>query len=108
FTEVVGRVRRFWLAALEHQDIPFERLVDDLAPDRSLARHPLFQVTLALQDDARAVVDLPGMRATWISSGTVAARFDLSVNLGEVRGGQGEAEGLRGRLMAAADLFDEV
>jgi amino acid adenylation domain-containing protein len=107
FAVLLGRVRQFWLGALDHQDVPFERLVDDLAPDRSLARHPLFQVTLALQDDTPLSAGLAGVRASFIPVGTAAARFDLSVNLGEIRDADGRPGGLRGRLTAAADLFDE-
>ena len=107
FTGLLGRVREFWLGALEHQDVPFERLVDDLAPGRSLARHPLFQVLLTMQNNDPAVLDLPGVRASGISTGAGAARFDLSVLLGEARDEQGQPGGLRGSVLAAADLFDE-
>ena len=107
FTEILARVREFWLAALDYQDVPFERLVDDLASDRSLARHPLFQVTLTMQDDVPAVGgSLPGLRVSTMPAGTAAARYDLSVLLGETRDAEGRPGGLRGQLLAAADLFD--
>ncbi len=108
FTEILARVRAFWLGALDRQDVPFERLVDDLAADRSLARHPLFQVMLTVQNNAPATAVLPGVRASAVPAGPAGARFDLDVGLAQARGEQGQPGGLRGQLMAAADLFDEA
>ena len=107
--QLLGRVRQWWLGALEHQDVPFERLVEDLAPDRSLARHPLFQVALTLQSVgavAARAAGLPGITATPVAAGPAWARFDLDIAVSEVTGGHGPG-GLRAAVTAAADLFDE-
>src|SRR6266851_1652536 len=108
FTATVGQVRQFWLEALDHQDVPFERLVEDLAPGRSLARHPLFQVMLTVQNNAPAAAALPGVRASAIPAETGAARFDLDISLDEARDAERQPDGLRGTVLAAADLFDEA
>ena len=110
FTELLGRVRESWLGALEHQDVPFERLVEVLAPDRSLARHPLFQVGLTLQNTGTTAAresGLPGITATPVAAALAQARFDLDIGVAEVTGADGRPGGLRGMVTAAADLFDE-
>ena len=106
FLELLGRVRATDLAAYEHQDVPFERLVEVLNPERSMAHHPLFQVMLAFQNNAEATLDLPGYRATAHSVEITTAKFDLSFTLAETRGVQGQPDGLTGSLVYAVDLFD--
>ncbi|MDI6099253.1 amino acid adenylation domain-containing protein [Actinoplanes sp. NEAU-A12] len=107
FTELLGRVRGTALAAYANADVPFERLVEVVNPTRSASRHPLFQVVLALHNDARLQVDLPGLTVQGMSAGTGSAKFDLSVTLGERLGDAGEPAGLTGRLDYRADMFDE-
>jgi hypothetical protein len=106
FTDLLARVREFWLGGLGHQDVPFERLVEALAPDRSLARHPLFQVMLTVQNNASASASLPGLRAVGMRALTGTARFDLEVSVVEARDADGDPAGLRGSVTVAVDLFD--
>ncbi|PPK71873.1 amino acid adenylation domain-containing protein/thioester reductase-like protein, partial [Methylobacter tundripaludum] len=103
---VLQRVRTFDLNAYEHQDLPFELLVDALQPSRSMARHPLFQVMLVLQNTVNARLDLPGINAVVEPLVRSSAKFDLSVNLAEFYGDNGEPLGLSGELEFSSDLFD--
>ncbi|MGW2052246.1 amino acid adenylation domain-containing protein, partial [Streptomyces sp. NPDC001858] len=106
FREVVGRVRERDLAAFAHQDVPFERLVEILNPARSMARHPLFQVMLSFQNNARPDLDLPGIHAQAEPVSGVVAKFDLSFSLGETHTPDGTPAGLTGQLDYRTDLFD--
>ncbi|WP_143220611.1 non-ribosomal peptide synthetase, partial [Actinomadura sp. CNU-125] len=112
FAELLARVRETDLAAYAHQDVPFERLVEDLNPPRSLARHPLFQVALTLQNvPASGVpVELAGLDVSPFGAPTegMAARFDLSLALTEHRDGDGAPAGIGGQFEFAADLFDDA
>ena len=85
------------LDAFAHQDVPFERLVEDLAPARSLARHPLFQVMLTLQNNTQAVLDLPGLRTSLIDAGQAPAKFDLAFGSGRGFRRRWHAGGTAGR-----------
>ncbi|MGV9482754.1 condensation domain-containing protein, partial [Gordonia aichiensis] len=102
FADLLGRVRADDLAAFEHTTLPFERLVEVLAPPRSAGRHPLFQVALSLQNLPQADFELPGLRAAAVDLPYDIEKFDLSVTLRE-----SGATGLSGEFSYATDLFDE-
>ncbi|MFK8909869.1 SDR family oxidoreductase, partial [Streptomyces sp. YS-3] len=108
FRELLVRVRDFDLAAYDHQDLPFDRLVEELNPPRTPARHPLFQVMLALQNNTEAVLRLGGNEAPLRPSATGTAKFDLFVDVVEHRGRDGAGNGLVCHVEYAADLFDHA
>ncbi|MDH6492446.1 non-ribosomal peptide synthetase [Streptomyces sp. SAI-127] len=107
FRELLARVRDFDLAAYAHQDVPFDLLVDAVSPERSLARHPLFQVMLAYTGHgADLVPTLPGLSVAREPVVTGAARFDLSLYLTEHRNDDGTPAGIDGVAEFSTDLFE--
>ena len=106
FRDLIARVRSTSLAAYSHQDLPFERLVEVLNPARSLARHPLFQVMLAFENNARVSFELPNLTTTLEAIDTATAKFDLSLDLGERRSPDGSPQGIDGALEYSTNLFD--
>jgi amino acid adenylation domain-containing protein len=106
FAELLRRVRDADLAAFAHQDAPFQKVVEHLNPERSLSRHPLFQVMLLLQNNAPAILQLPGVRAETVEFAELNAKFDLSFLLTEEFDAEGGHAGLRVTLEYATDLFD--
>ncbi len=89
FRELLARVRAATLEAYAHQDLPFEKLVEELAPERSLAHTPLFQVMFLLQNAGRVGgdLDLPGIAASPFGVPGTVSRFDLTLTLADSPGG---------------------
>jgi amino acid adenylation domain-containing protein len=100
FAELLARAQRATLAAYDHRDLPFERLVAALEPARQPGRHPIFQTALSLLSSPLPELALPGLRAEVRELGTGTARFDLTLLAREVDGG------VTGSLEYSADLFD--
>ncbi len=110
--ELLAQVRARSLAAYEHQDVPFEVLVDRLNPTRSLTHHPLIQVMLAWQnfdgqdDDPAAGMALGDVQATPLAADTHTARMDLAFSLAERWTEAGEPAGISGTVEFRTDVFD--
>ncbi|TDB95655.1 amino acid adenylation domain-containing protein, partial [Micromonospora fluostatini] len=106
FVELLRRVRTGNLAALDHAEMPFDRLVEMLNPVRSPARHPLAQVMLGAQNSIPSGPLLAGLTVEPQPVGTGTAKFDLSVKFEERYDTDHAPLGIRGALEYSADLFD--
>ena len=110
--ELLAQVRARSLAAYEHQDVPFEVLVERLNPTRSLAHHPLVQVMLAWQNfagqssDPAAGLALGDLQVTPLPADTHTARMDLAFSLAERWTEAGEPAGIGGAVEFRTDVFD--
>jgi amino acid adenylation domain-containing protein len=101
FRELLQRVKRTALGAYGHQDVPFEKLVEELQPERDMGRHPLFQVMFALQNVPAPVLELSGLKLRLLKIDNRAARFDMQLSIEDTGG-------LTLSLEYNADLFDEA
>ncbi|MEP0980919.1 amino acid adenylation domain-containing protein [Leptolyngbya sp. AS-A5] len=114
FRELLDRVRKVTLAAYAHQDLPFEKLVEELQPIRNLGQNPLFQVVFALQNTPMEQLVLPGLVLSPVDLETKTSRFNLEIYLWKCgdnfRNLWGkdwqQTDGLRGILVYNTDLFD--
>ncbi|HEY0513394.1 MAG TPA: amino acid adenylation domain-containing protein, partial [Thermoanaerobaculia bacterium] len=100
FRELLVRARETSLGAYAHGELPFERVVEELAPERSLSHSPLLQVVFVLHTQAMEPPHLVGVEAEEVRLSIEAARFDLTVSLTET------AAGLSGEIEYSRDLFD--
>jgi amino acid adenylation domain-containing protein len=100
FRELLGRVRESTLGAYAHQEVPFEKLVEELAPERSLSHNPLFQTFFAVQNGGGEGLSLTGLQAEPMAAEGLTAKFDLSLFLWQ------DANGMGGAVEYAADLFE--
>ncbi|HEY4593684.1 MAG TPA: amino acid adenylation domain-containing protein, partial [Thermoanaerobaculia bacterium] len=101
FAALLDSARDAALEAQAHRDLPFERLVEELRPERRLEAPPLFQVMLVFQSAPTAPLRLPGLELRLEEAATVAAKFDLTLDAEELPGGD-----LALALRYRSDLFD--
>jgi amino acid adenylation domain-containing protein len=101
FRELLRREREVVSKAHANQEVPFEKLVEELQPERDLSRTPLFAVTFTLEDTSPDP-ELPGLTASFLDVDAETAKHDLSLSMVEGK------EGLAGRLEYSTDLFDDT
>lgn len=101
FTTLLARVRETALGAYAHQDLPFEKLVEELKPERNLSHTPLFQVIFALQNASLSETTFAGLRLTPLPIDTGAIKFDLMMTAEEVTN-----QGMLLQLTYSTDLFE--
>ncbi|MEH1917810.1 amino acid adenylation domain-containing protein [Nostoc sp.] len=112
FRELLSRVKEVALGAYAHQDLPFEKLVEELHPERNLNQNPLFQVVFALQNAPMTALELPSLTLSPLPFETETTRFDLEFHLWEPNTQNGlwadSSEGISGFVIYSTDLFDDA
>ncbi len=108
FAELLLRAKRFALEAFAHRDVQFEKLVDVLQPERSLARNPLFQVMLVVHNMPEPALDLPDVKVRLEPFIFNSAKFDLTLTLRPFLDADGEPQNIAGDLEYSTDLFDHT
>src|SRR6187402_835588 len=98
--DLLARVRAAALAAQDHQDVPFEQVVERINPPRRLEHTPLFQVMFTWQSNEQGALDLPGLQVTSLPGVFDRLKFDLELDVSEV------GDTIQGKLSYATDLFD--
>ncbi|MCU1268103.1 MAG: putative linear pentadecapeptide gramicidin synthetase LgrB [Acidobacteria bacterium] len=102
FRELLRRVREVSLQAYAHQDVPFEKLVEELKPERNLSHMPLFQVMVVFQNEPEATLTLPALELQDFNIQSEISKFDLTLYIAE------SPEGLRLTFEFNTDLFNAV
>jgi amino acid adenylation domain-containing protein len=102
FQKMLGRVRQVSLGAYDHQDLPFEKLVEELKPDRQLNRNPLVQVLFQLLNFPDAQLDLDQLQVSRLPTSSQRVRFDLEMHIWQ------RSKTLSGSIVYSTDLFDSA
>ncbi|HEY9694287.1 MAG TPA: amino acid adenylation domain-containing protein [Oculatellaceae cyanobacterium] len=102
FLELLQTVKQVALGAYAHQDLPFEKLVEELHPERDLSRNPLFQVSFSLQNTPIQTLELPEISLSLVEFDIGTAKLDLEFNLWE------DVENIRGEVVYSTDLFNRA
>jgi amino acid adenylation domain-containing protein len=105
FVHLLARMREMALAAYAHQELPFERLVEELQPERDPSRSPLVQALFVLQNAPQTELCLPGVTFTLLEAGSATAKLDLTLGLVD---SPGAGPDLAGSLEYSTDLFEEA
>jgi amino acid adenylation domain-containing protein/non-ribosomal peptide synthase protein (TIGR01720 family) len=100
FLDLLARARESSLSAFDHQDLPFEKLVEEIQPDRNLSSSPIFQVMFALQNAPKGRLQLDGLQLESVATDWVTSKFDLMLAASETK------DGLRCTIEYNTDLFD--
>ncbi|MEV7806279.1 condensation domain-containing protein, partial [Microbispora sp. NPDC088329] len=106
FRQLLERVRSTDLEAYANQDIPFERLVEELNPTRTTARHPLCQVMFTFQNGEEEHPGFDNLRTTWQDLVTGTTKFDLELSMAEIFTSDRQPAGISAHIQYSSDLFD--